>query len=497
MLRNRVPASFSRKRIKKLLAPLLVAQLLAWPLALNAQLERFELPDMGDSAGALITPQQEKELGEAFFRSLHAQVEVIHDSDVQTYIETLGQRLVARSDTPAGAFHFFVVNEKTINAFAGPGGYIGVHSGLIITTESESELASVLAHEIAHVTQRHLYRAFEAAGQLSLPTAAATLAAILLGTQSPALGQAALMAAQAANAQFQINFTRDNEKEADRVGMQILSASGYDPRSMPLFFERLQQSSRYHGAQIPEFLRTHPVTASRIADTRDRAEQYPYRQYPDSQDYLLIKTKLQVLTQDDDKDLLAALRAREQRGVAEQRASARYGIGLIAMKQQRFAEAAKIFSELRGAFPEQVQYATALARTQVEQSQYPEAIALLKDLQTRFPERDGLKLEYVTTLLKAGQAENARDFLQSLNARLQRTPLFYKLMAQTYGDLGQRAESHRYMAEYYYVTGQTREAIIQIRLAQQIKDNNLYLGAILDERLRFFLSEALERKRSR
>jgi len=172
------------------------------------------------------------------------------------------------------------VLENDINAFAGPGGYIGVNSGLILMTEAESELASVIAHEIGHVTQRHLFRAAEAAGRLSIPTMAATLAAILLGTQSPAMGQAAIMAIQAGSVQFQINFTRENEEEADRVGMQTLANSQFDPRSMPTFFERLQQSTRYYGQNIPEFLRTHPVTASRISDTRGRAETYPYKQYP-------------------------------------------------------------------------------------------------------------------------------------------------------------------------------------------------------------------------
>ena len=217
-------------------------------------IEQIELPDLGDSSGTLISPIEEKELGEAFFRSLHRQILISQDSEVQHYIQTIGQQLVVNSDLPTNPFQFFVVLDNQINAFAGPGGYIGINSGLLLLTESESELASVMAHEVAHVTQRHLYRAYEAASRLSIPTAAATIAAILIGTQDPALGQAALIAIQAGSVQFQIDFTRDNEMEADRVGMKTLAKSNYNPRSMPTFFERLQESTRYYGQNIPEFL---------------------------------------------------------------------------------------------------------------------------------------------------------------------------------------------------------------------------------------------------
>ncbi len=288
------------------------------------ELDKIELPEMGDSAGALISPAEEKEFGEAFFRSLHSQVVINQDSEIQQYIQTIGEKLVAHSDTPSYPFHFFVVLENDINAFAGPGGYIGVNSGLILMTDAESELASVMAHEIAHVTQRHLYRSYEASSRLSIPMAAATLGAILLGTQSAAAGQAAIMAIQAGSVQFQIDFTREHEAEADRVGMQTLSSSTYDPRSMPTFFERLQQSTRYSGQNVPEFLRTHPVTASRISDSRGRADNYPYKQYPDSLTYQLIKTKLQVSLATDSNDIRAILQARLQQGLPEQHTVAQY-----------------------------------------------------------------------------------------------------------------------------------------------------------------------------
>jgi predicted Zn-dependent protease len=461
------------------------------------EITKIELPDMGDSSGALITPAEEKEFGEAFFRSLHSQVTINQDAEIQQYIQTIGEKLTINSDSPGNPFHFFVVMEKDINAFAGPGGYIGVNSGLILITEAESELASVLAHEIAHVTQRHLYRAYEASSRLSIPTAAATLAAVLLGTQSPALGQAAIVAIQAGNVQFQIDFTRENEAEADRVGMQTLASSQFDPRSMPTFFERLQQSTRYYGQNVPEFLRTHPVTASRISDTRGRAETYPYKQYPDSLAYQLTKAKLQVLTATDIAETQKYFQNKSTQGTTEQRTVARYGLGLCALNSQKFNEAENIFQQLSKEYPNQPQYITALARTALEAKNYKSALDRYKKLTEQFPGNEAIKLEYVTSLLKAGNPEQARKTMLQLKPKTQQQPVYSQLMAQVYSDLNQPAESHRYLAEYYYATGQTKDAILQIKLAQQSKGLNFQLSSILNERLNFFINEEEEARRNR
>jgi len=460
------------------------------------EINKIELPDMGDSSGTLITPAEEKEFGEAFFRSLHSQITINQDAEIQEYIQSIGQKLVANSDAPGHPFHFFVVLENDINAFAGPGGYIGVNSGLILMTEAESELASVMAHEIAHVTQRHLFRAAEAASRLSIPTAAATLAAILLGTQSAALGQAAIMAIQAGSVQFQIDFTRENEEEADRVGMQTLASSKYDPRSMPTFFERLQQSTRYYGQAIPEFLRTHPVTAARISDTRGRAETYPYKQYSDSLGYQLTKAKIRVLTAPDTAEVHKYFKSRITQGTTEQRAVARYGMGLIALNGQKFKEAETIFQSLSQEYPEQDQYAAALARTALDSRNYSTALSRYKKLTQQFPDNTAIKLEYINSLLKTGNAEQARKNLFSLDTGTRQLPIYWQLLAQVYSNLNQPAESHRYLAEYYYATGQTKNAILQIRLAQQSKGLNFQLSSILSERLTFFLTQEQEARRT-
>jgi len=458
------------------------------------EIEDINLPDLGDSSGTLISPAQEKELGDAFFRSLHRQLKINHDSEIQQYIQSIGRELVINSDTPSNPYHFFVVLDKQINAFAGPGGYIGINSGLLLLTESESELASVMAHEIAHITQRHLYRAFEAASRLSIPTAAATLAAILIGTQSPEMAQAALVAIQAGSIQFQIDFTRDNEKEADRVGMKTLAKSSYNPRGMPTFFERLQQSSRYYGQNIPEFLRTHPVSVSRISDTRGRANKYPYKQYPDSQGYLLTKAKLRVMTSSTPELAFNHFKAREHQGTKNQRAINQYGIALVYLEKQNYSAAEKIFNKLKSSYPEQPQYAYGLANTALKAQKYNKALPLFKQALSKFPNNTSIKIEYINTLLKAKKPKLAKTILETLSYQSKKQPLYFELLAQTYADLKQDAESHRYLAEYYYAVGHTSFAILQIKLAKKAKDNNFYLQAILNDRLAFFLYEESERK---
>jgi beta-barrel assembly-enhancing protease len=458
----------------------------------SIELNKIELPEMGDSSGSLLTIAEEKELGEEFFRYLHSELTITQDAEIQEYIQTIGNKLAANSDTPGYPFHFFIVMENDINAFAGPGGYVGVNSGLVLTTEAESELASVMAHEIAHVTQRHLYRGVEAQQRLSIPTLAATVAAIALGMKSPQMGQAVLAAVQAGNVQFQIDFTRAHEEEADRVGMQTLAGSDFDPRSMPTFFERLQQSSRYSGNNIPEFLRTHPVTASRISDTRGRSETYPYKQYPDSLAYQLTKEKIRVLTSTNLAETQKYLQSKLNQGTTEQRVVVQYGLGLIALSSQKYADAENMLQILAKAYPNQPQYHTALARTALEARQYELALNRYKKLVAQFPDKDSLKLEYAQSLLKVGDSGQAQTVLQTLDEITKRRPVYNQLLAQVYGNLHQAAESHRYLAEYYYSMGKTQLAILQIRLAKNSRSISPQLDAILNERLRFFFAKEQE-----
>lgn len=455
--------------------------------------DRIVLPDFGDPSGRIITPVQEKELGEAFFRNLHYHIRINQDPEIQDYIQTLGRRLAEKSDAPERAFHFFVVLDPAINAFAGPGGYIGVNSGLIVTTESESEIASVMAHEIAHVTQRHLNRTFEAAKGLTLPLAAATLAAVLIGTQSAELGHAALIATQAASVQYQLNFTRDNEQEADRIGMQALVDAKFDPRSMPVFFERLQQSSRYYGKEIPEFLRTHPVNASRIADSRGRAEKFPYRQYPDSFAYLLTKASLRVLTSATPQAAIKFFTSILEQGTEQQRTVAHYGLALALESNSQHEKARQILQPLLKKYPEESRFANAMGQAFIKSGNFERALNYYETALNRFPNNRAMTLAYVKALLQSGNPGKAQNILVQYRQNRTTTPEIYELLAHTYRALGSKAESHRHLAEYYYHTGQTRLAITQLKIAQEAAQNDFHLNAILEARRKVFELEEKER----
>jgi len=259
------------------------------------------LPSLG-GGGTSMTLEQERVIGNSIMRQIRASFPLDYDPLTTDYIQSLGNRLKSASHTPSGGFRFFVVNDNTINAFALPGGNIGVHTGLITTAQSEDELAGVLAHEIAHVTQRHIARMVDRGRQSTAPTIAAIVASILLATASPELGQGALAATLGAATQMSINFTRSNEEEADRIGIGILSNAGLDPRAMPLFFERMLQANRYNEFNYPEFLRTHPVTENRIADARARAEQYPAKRYSDNLMFHLITQRIAV-TQENNPEI--------------------------------------------------------------------------------------------------------------------------------------------------------------------------------------------------
>jgi len=449
----------------------------------------IKLPDMGDSTGTLISPLQEKALGESFFRNIQSQLPISNDPDIQQYIQSIGQHIASHSDNPQQAFYFFVVLSQDINAFAGPGGFIGINSGLILNSESESELASVIAHEIAHVTQRHIYRAYEAANRMTLPAAAAMIAAIIVATQAPEMGIGAVSAIQAGSAQMQINFTRDNEQEADRVGLQSLARANFDPRSMPAFFEKLQQASRYYGTGAPEFLRTHPITSSRIADTRGRAETYPYRQSADSQMYRLIKAKLRTLGPSSADDLIVFFEKRLSIGTQKQREAMQYGLALSYAKKQNTEQASTLLKKLHQSDPQQTLYLSSLARISSLNGDFTVADSYYQSLQTDYPENQSFKREGIANLIKAKKAQRALQQLKAIPYAFQHHSQYYLLLAQSYGLLKKTAYLHRYMAEYYYVTGQTSTAIMQIKLAQQAKGNNFYLAAILEDRLQFFKAE--------
>ena len=311
--------------------------------------ENYQLPEIGASSSGLLSPAEEERIGKAFMRSLRRHLSIVSDPEMADYIHNLGARLTSARDARGREFRFFLVDDPNINAFAGPAGYIGINTGLILATQSESELAAVVAHEIAHVTQHHLLRRFEAATQMNLPTTALVLAGLVLGAASGSddVAQAAVAGVQAGAAQMQINFTRANEQEADRVGIGILAETGFDPHSMPGFFGRMERATRLYASNVPEFLRTHPVSTSRIADSMTRADSYPYRQYPDNIRYHLLRARLRARAANNPNEAVQGFRQTIQDGRYRNEAAEHYGLALALMRTKDYAAARNTFRRSR------------------------------------------------------------------------------------------------------------------------------------------------------
>ncbi|HYN54009.1 MAG TPA: M48 family metalloprotease, partial [Methylotenera sp.] len=244
-----------------------------------------ELPELGDASGMVLSALQETAIAEQILRDVAASDEVLHDPEITDYLQALGARLVSNGPDKQQKFNFFVVQDDSINAFAMPGGVIGVHTGLILAANSESELASVLGHEIGHVTQHHLARMLASQKYDTFKNIAGIALALLVARANPELASGALTTATAVGVQNQLDYTREHEREADRIGLQILDSGGFDVRAMPAFFTTLLRGTRFAEGNAPGFLRTHPLTTERIADVANRVDRMQYKQVPDSVEF--------------------------------------------------------------------------------------------------------------------------------------------------------------------------------------------------------------------
>lgn len=446
-----------------------LAALLACACWTGGAFTAVDLPNIGDSAENYLSTTDEQQLGKVFMRNVRQSLEVVNDPEVEAYIQSLGYRLVASSGALGRQFTYFVVKDSAINAFAGPGGYIGINTGLILVSQSEAELAAVVAHETAHVAQRHIARAFEQSARMSAPMTAAIIAAIILGSktsQGGQIGEAALAATIAGSAQQQINFTRANEWEADRIGMQFLAGSGFDPHAMPDFFERMQKSS--HDNLQYSFLLTHPVTSDRIADSRSRAEQLPQTKHAwENENYHLIRAKARVLQDNNPQQSAEYFERTLATAPAVEKDALRYGHALALHALGRDPEALARLQPLVSKDPERIAYQILLAQIQLAGGQTGKALATYEHNLELYPYNLPLTNRYAGALLQTGRAEKALALINDYFRQRAPDAELYNLQAQAASMLGRTTETHLALAEHYYLLGATRTAIEQLRIAQR------------------------------
>ncbi len=454
-----------------------------------------QLPDLGDASGSDLSPQMERKIGESIVRDIRFRdPSYLDDAEVSEYLNGLGARM---SNTGAGMrqdFEFFAMRDASINAFALPGGYIGVHTGLITAADSESEIASVVAHEMAHVTQRHIARGFGLQKQMQMPLLIAMAAALLLARSRPDLASGATMAAQGSAIQTQLSYSRDFEREADRIGFQTLQDSGFDPRAMGVFFEKLQRATRImDGLGVPAYLRSHPVTAERITDAENRASGLPYKQRADPLEYHLVRAKLRA----EAADVHLAVKTfgdAVSDGRFANEPGARYGLVVALLRAKELKRAEAELARLRADGVSSSMVETLAARVRLASGDQAGALAVLKSALGRFPHRRSILYAYLATLQDLGRHDDVLAALAAPSRLYPRDPLLHEARAKAYAGQGKRMLQHQAQAEFYLLQGGLQAAIEQLQLAQTSGDGNFYDLSVVDARLKELRAELAREK---
>lgn len=452
---------------KQILTSVFTAFLAASTLSLAGDIK---LPDIGSPADAVLSKSEEAQIGAAIMRQINASGTVVKDPLIAEYVNEIGHRVASHANNGDYKFSFFVVDDPTINAFAMPGGYIGVHTGLIEATRGEDELAGVLAHEVAHVTQRHIARAITAGRRQGMMSTAIMLGAILAGAFAGVDGdviQGSIAVAQGVSAQSRINFTRSNEHEADRVGMSALADAGFDPQGMASFFEVISRGTSPIESRMPEFLRSHPVTSSRIAEARSRARNYPQVTTSDTADYGIARARLMVARYEQPA---AAVEFFEQQQSEYQTDRWQYGLAVAYLRNEQYDKALRIFEELTSREAEVIAYHIGLAQAQFELEQEDAAIQTFEQALELFPRNVPLIVKYAEVLLRQGEAVYAHTLLLDLFNNKAPTPNQVLLIARAANAADQVAEAHYYRAEYSFMTGDLIGGIQFLRRALRMPE---------------------------
>jgi predicted Zn-dependent protease len=452
-----------------------------------------DLPDLGDASRSVLSSVQERQLGVEVMREVRAHRGYLDDAELNAYLASLGYRLASNSPDARIAFEFFVMDDPAINAFALPGGFVGIHTGLIATAQTESELAAVIAHEIAHVTQGHIARLVANQQQVQIGSIVAMALALLAARSNPQLAQGAIVGAQAAVVQSQLNFTRDMERDADRVGLSILEQSGFDVRGMSSFFERLQRATRSFETSAPPYLRTHPMTTERIADALNRIDALPYRQVPDAPEFQFIRTRLLAM-QGAPRDAVAAFDAGLKQRAFISEAAQRFGLVHALMRNREYPRAQQELRALRAVAPRLPMIDALEGDLLVATGNLKGASALYQAALLEHPRYLALVYDHADVLIRLGRpAEALRLATDSLRYFPSDHRLFF-IQARAYSELGRVLAQGRAQAEANVLLGNRALAIEQLRNALKVGDGDFFELSAAESRLRELRAQQLPGK---
>lgn len=452
--------------MRKTLLSLAVTSLVLASSSAGAEQPVIELPQIGNPADVALSPIEEARIGKQVAGELYYYNYIVEDPEITEYLATVGWRLAANGSTSPPPFTFFLIADPRINAFALPGAYIGVNAGLLLAAANESELASVLGHEEAHVTQRHAARGANDDQVATIATWLAVLAAIIAGSANPDVVIGALSLGQGINYNRQVSYTRGNEFEADRIGIRTLAASGYDPSAMAGFFSKLEQQTRLYGNQLPEILLTHPVNTTRIAEAEERAAQYPKRIVKDTIDFSLMRARVRVLIADTLNEALGYFSGEINAG--RDTPENRYGLALTQSRLGQPTDAAKTLAPLLASNPKQVNLNLLQAEILIGENRTDDGLALFEKTLASVPRYPPALFGYAEALINAGKPDLARQALlnheQALGTRIDT----YRLLAAAARASGNTAEAQYQQGIYYYSRGDLRAALQQINAGLRI-----------------------------
>jgi len=464
-------------------------------LAASAQAES-NLPAIGSPVDQVLSPRQEAAIGADMMARARAQLFLNSDPEVASYIDSVGQGLASGVDTPPfERFTFFVVDDSRINAFALPGGYIGINSGMFLRAESEAEVAGVLAHEIAHVTQRHIARAYAEQQRTQYTTLAAILAGLILGGQNPQAAQAAITTGIASGKQQELNYTRSNEYEADRIGIGILADAGYDPQGMAAMFDLLMRSAGESADAVPEFLRTHPLSTNRIAEAQNRAAQmHVMDARSDTLTFHLMRTRLEVLQADEPQSLHQRWTDSDMPTERYRAAARRYGLALLEIARGDAARAAERLEALRSGAPDNLHYGLALARAYRALGRDQDALATWQHLRSIYPSTYPVIAAGAELLEHTGQADQAVDLVTGYLRDDPGAPAEgWHQLARVAESAGRDALSHEALGEFYTRTNRFDRALKQLQIARDQAES----GSPADLRLQARIDQVRSMQRDR
>jgi predicted Zn-dependent protease len=445
-----------------------------------------DLPSIGNPADQFLSPIQEAKLGAEFFRSVYRAGAVLEDPEVSNYIQHLGNELVNSLGSGEHSFTFFVVNDNAINAFAVPGGYVGVNAGLILASDTESQLASVVAHEIAHVSQRHIARQIANMNSTQIPTLGAIFAGMLLAAGgSGEAGMALMTTGMALQQQQYLNFSREHEIEADRVGLSILYRSGFDPTGMPQFFRTLQRQRFSPNLRQFAFLLTHPLDHVRIAEAQSAIGRLPKQTHPNSSHYLFTKARLQALMASQPAELVRTIEKNLHKTANETGVIDQYAFSQALELASDYHQATDVLAKIDKYDLESIPLQLGRARSLMNNKQTDSAIKILQQLLKIYPDNFSVNYYYAKALLNSGKYSHG---CKTLKQYLLKNPApimeVHKLMAELYNANGQGIESKRTMSEYYYHTGNFNGAVSQLREALKDPDIDYITRSQIELRLR-------------